>query len=59
LPLSLGERRLSVVVAGPMFRMVDRLGHVAEIIQRAVQRHLGQPRADNSAGRFSHAEERI
>jgi IclR family transcriptional regulator, acetate operon repressor len=59
LPLPLGERRLSVVVAGPMFRMVDRLGHVAEIIRRAVQRHVGQPRADNSAGRFSHAEERI
>ena len=36
LPLPVGERRLSVVIAGPMFRMQDRMAEIAEILRRAV-----------------------
>jgi IclR family acetate operon transcriptional repressor len=44
MPLGLPERRLSVVVAGPMFRMQARMPEVAEAIGRALQRHAkGRP----------------
>ncbi|MFN3460326.1 MAG: IclR family transcriptional regulator [Oceanibaculum sp.] len=35
-PLPLGERRLSVVIAGPMFRMQDRMAEIAEILRKEV-----------------------
>lgn len=38
-PLGLAERRLSVVVAGPMFRMEKRVDQVATAIARAIKRH--------------------
>ena len=38
-PLGLGERRLSLVVAGPMFRMQDRIEPIADTLRRAVGRH--------------------
>jgi IclR family transcriptional regulator, acetate operon repressor len=52
LPLPVGDRRLSVVVAGPMFRMVDRLEVVAGIIRRAVKRHTERPEAGGSVSAF-------
>jgi DNA-binding IclR family transcriptional regulator len=39
MPLGLPERRLSVVVAGPMFRMQGRMKDVADAIGRALKRH--------------------
>lgn len=59
LPLPVGERRLSIVVAGPMFRMVECLELVADIIRRAVRRHASQPESDGPIGEFFHAEEQI
>lgn len=56
LPLPFGERRLSVVVAGPMFRMVERLELVADIIRRAVIRHVGQPGSGSPLREFFHVE---
>jgi IclR family transcriptional regulator, acetate operon repressor len=50
LPLPVGDRRLSVVVAGPMFRMLDRLAPVAEVIRRAVKRHAVSPDAGKPPG---------
>ncbi|HEX2136607.1 MAG TPA: IclR family transcriptional regulator [Microvirga sp.] len=38
-PLGLAERRLSVVVAGPIFRMEHRIDQVASAIHRAIKRH--------------------
>jgi IclR family transcriptional regulator, acetate operon repressor len=52
LPLPVGDRRLSVVVAGPMFRMLDRLERVADNIRRAVKRHAAVPSAENPVSRF-------
>jgi len=56
LPLPFGERRLSVVVAGPMFRMVERLDLVADVIRRAVIRHVGQPGSVSPLKEFFHVE---
>jgi DNA-binding IclR family transcriptional regulator len=42
LPLPVGDRRLSIVVAGPMFRILDRLELAADIIRRAVKRRLAR-----------------
>jgi IclR family transcriptional regulator, acetate operon repressor len=39
MPLDVAERRLSIVVAGPMFRMQDRIEDVAAAIARALKRH--------------------
>ena len=39
MPLGLPERRLAVVVAGPMFRMQSRMKAVAEAIGKAIKRH--------------------
>ncbi|NNM72774.1 IclR family transcriptional regulator [Enterovirga aerilata] len=39
MPLGLPERRLAVVVAGPMFRMEKRIGEVAAALGRAIERH--------------------
>ena len=39
MPLGLPERRLSVVVAGPMFRMQNRMKDVADAIGRALTRY--------------------
>lgn len=39
MPLNMPERRLSVVVAGPMFRMENRIEDVAAAVGRAVKRH--------------------
>jgi IclR family transcriptional regulator, acetate operon repressor len=38
LPLPLQTRRLSLVVAGPMFRCQDRIPEIAAILQRALRR---------------------
>lgn len=38
-PLPLGERRLSLVVAGPEFRMIGRLPRVADMIRQALVRY--------------------
>lgn len=37
--LPIGERRLSVVVAGPEFRMRSRMTDIAELIAKSIQRH--------------------
>jgi DNA-binding IclR family transcriptional regulator len=45
LPLPLAARRLSIVIAGPMFRCVDRLDALAGMLRngiRDVRRHLPQ-----------------
>ncbi|MDB5512640.1 MAG: regulatory protein IclR [Enterovirga sp.] len=39
MPLGVADRRLAIVVAGPMFRMADRMVAVAKAIGRAVERH--------------------
>ena len=39
MPLALTKRRLALVVAGPMFRMEQRIGQVADMIARALRRH--------------------
>ena len=39
LPLGLTDRRISVVVAGPKFRIEDLVDHVAAAIDRAIKRH--------------------
>jgi IclR family acetate operon transcriptional repressor len=38
LPLPLGDRRLSVVVAGPMFRLEARMGDIATLIGETIAR---------------------
>jgi DNA-binding IclR family transcriptional regulator len=38
-PLPIGERRLSVVVAGPEFRMRAKMSEVADIMAKSIQRH--------------------
>jgi len=38
LPLPVGQRRLSIVVAGPQFRCLDRVPAIAQTIQSAVAR---------------------
>jgi IclR family transcriptional regulator, acetate operon repressor len=58
LPLPVGDRRLAVVVAGPMFRMLDRLDRVAEIIRDAVERHAVAPGAADPPGRILRVRER-
>ena len=42
-PLPIGDRRLSVVVAGPEFRMRPRMNDFAAILKRSVQRHCPHP----------------
>jgi len=37
LPLPVGERRLSIVIAGPMFRMQDRMAEIAAMVSDAVR----------------------
>jgi len=47
LPLPLGPRRLSMVVAGPEFRCVERIEQMADIMKRAIGRFrelLDEPR---------------
>jgi len=39
LPLPLGERRLSLVVAGPEFRVASRMAAIAETVTRLITRH--------------------
>jgi len=58
LPLPVGDRRLSVVVAGPMFRMLDRLEPVADTIRRAVKRHAALPDAAHPMSQFFRVKER-
>jgi DNA-binding IclR family transcriptional regulator len=48
MPLGLPERRLSVVVAGPMFRMESRIEQVAAAMDRAIERHAREARASTS-----------
>jgi DNA-binding IclR family transcriptional regulator len=43
IPLPIGDRRLSVVVAGPEFRIGPRVPEVAALIARSVERHRGKP----------------
>jgi DNA-binding IclR family transcriptional regulator len=38
LPLPVGERRLSIVIAGPMFRMQDRMAEIAAMVSDAVRK---------------------
>jgi len=57
LPLPVGDRRLSVVVAGPMFRMLDRLELVADTIRRAVKRHAALPDAASPMSQFFRVKE--
>jgi IclR family transcriptional regulator, acetate operon repressor len=38
-PLPIGDRRLSVVVAGPEFRMRAKMSEVADIMAKSIQRH--------------------
>lgn len=40
-PLPLGGRAFSVTVAGPLFRISDRMGDIALIMHRAIERHFG------------------
>jgi len=58
LPLPVGDRRLSIVVAGPMFRILDRLELAADIIRRAVKRHAALPDAANPMSQFFRVKER-
>ena len=39
MPLPVGDRRLSVVVAGPEFRIGDKTDKIAAILKRLVERH--------------------
>jgi IclR family transcriptional regulator, acetate operon repressor len=59
LPLPVGDRRLAVVVAGPMFRMLDRLALVAEIIRRAIKRHAASPGTGKPLGQAETAVVRL
>jgi IclR family transcriptional regulator, acetate operon repressor len=43
LPLPIGDRRLSVVVAGPEFRMASKMADVAAIMTKSIQRHCPGP----------------
>jgi IclR family acetate operon transcriptional repressor len=43
LPLPIGDRRLSVVVAGPEFRMAAKMAEVAAIMTKSIQRHCPSP----------------
>jgi DNA-binding IclR family transcriptional regulator len=42
-PLPIGDRRLSVVVAGPEFRMRSKMDEVAGIMKKSIQRHCPNP----------------
>lgn len=42
MPLPIGGRRLSLVVAGPMFRMEQRVPEVADAIRRAIDRNAAE-----------------
>jgi IclR family acetate operon transcriptional repressor len=46
LPLPLGQRRLSLVVAGPQFRCLKRVPEIAEIIGLAIARFATEIEAD-------------
>jgi IclR family transcriptional regulator, acetate operon repressor len=48
LPLALNGRRLSVVVAGPMFRCADRVADTAAILRRAITRFSDVFRAEKT-----------
>ena len=50
LPLPLHHRRLSIVVAGPEFRCLDRLQEIAATLQRAVGRFRDELGVQNSVG---------
>jgi DNA-binding IclR family transcriptional regulator len=43
MPLPIGDRRLSVVVAGPEFRIGARTAEIAATLKRSVERHLPKP----------------
>jgi IclR family acetate operon transcriptional repressor len=43
MPLPIGDRRLSVVVAGPEFRMSSKMADVAAIMTKAIQRNCAAP----------------
>ena len=43
LPLPIGDRRLSVVVAGPEFRMASKMTDIAAIMTKAIQRNCPSP----------------
>jgi DNA-binding IclR family transcriptional regulator len=45
IPLPLGERRLSVVVAGPEFRVRPRADEIAAVLDKAVRRHAPEQAA--------------
>jgi IclR family acetate operon transcriptional repressor len=42
-PLPIGDRRLSVVVAGPEFRMRSKMDDVAGIMNKSIKRHSPNP----------------
>lgn len=44
IPLPIGERRLSLVVAGPSFRMLDRIPRIAETMQRTLAHYAEELR---------------
>ena len=48
-PLPVRHRRLSVVVAGPQFRCLDRTAEIAETIRLAIARFAGDLSADEGA----------
>ena len=43
-PLPIGNRRLSVVVAGPEFRMNTKMADVAAIMTSSIKRHCPDPK---------------
>lgn len=45
MPLPVGDRRLSIVVAGPEFRVRPRMDDVIAIMRRSVERHRPRPEA--------------
>jgi IclR family acetate operon transcriptional repressor len=56
LPLPIGDRRLSVVVAGPEFRLRSKIDEIAGIIKKSMQRHCPNPEQLTTATEFLRSE---
>lgn len=56
-PLPIGDRRLSVVVAGPEFRMRAKMDDVAGIMRKSIQRHCPNPEQLAISPGFSRGEQ--
>jgi IclR family acetate operon transcriptional repressor len=55
-PLPIGDRRLSVVVAGPEFRMRSKMDDVAGIMNKSIKRHCPNPEQSIISSEFLRSE---